>query len=74
MTKRDTHDADSRNANRKRHFLLWVLVAVILIALWSMFAGSVTLKWSASKNDDFDSTILEDLDVLVRTRHKTQFV
>ncbi|KAH1123978.1 hypothetical protein GYH30_013951, partial [Glycine max] len=40
-----------------RHFLLWVLAAVILIALWSMLAGSVTLKWSSSNNDDFDSTI-----------------
>ncbi|KAG5018299.1 hypothetical protein JHK82_014244 [Glycine max] len=29
-----------------------------------MLAGSVTLKWSSSNNDDFDSTIHEDLDVL----------
>ncbi|TKY75145.1 hypothetical protein E2542_SST03911 [Spatholobus suberectus] len=88
MTKRGSHDADSGIANRKRHFLLWVLAAIILVALWSMFAGSVTLKWSTSNNDDFDSTILEDLDVLeveerekvvrhmwdVYTRTRTNFV
>lgn len=68
MRKRGSHeyDGDSGNTNSKRHLLLWILAAVILIALWSMFAGSVTLKWSLSNNDDLDSTILEDLDVLVR--------
>ncbi|RDX71156.1 hypothetical protein CR513_49529 [Mucuna pruriens] len=71
MTKRASHDADSGIANRKRHFLLWVLTLIILVALWSMFAGSVTLKWFANNNDDFDSTILEDLDVLeVEEREK----
>ncbi|KAG5033890.1 hypothetical protein AAZX31_04G032200 [Glycine max] len=73
MRKRGSHeyDGDSGNTNSKRHLLLWILAAVILIALWSMFAGSVTLKWSLSNNDDLDSTILEDLDVLeVEEREK----
>jgi len=68
MTKRGSHDADSGNGNRKRQFLFWVLAVVILVGLWSMFAGSVTLKWSTTDNDDFDSTIIQDLDVLVRTQ------
>lgn len=71
MTKRGIRDADSGNADRKRHFLFWVLAVVILVALWTMFAGSVTLKWSTTNNDDFDSTIFQDLDVLVRTQKNT---
>ncbi|CAJ1973316.1 unnamed protein product [Sphenostylis stenocarpa] len=64
MTKRGNqcHDADSGNAKRKRHLLFWVLAAVILVALCSIFAASITLKWSSTNNLDFDSTILEDLD------------
>ncbi|KAI4316805.1 hypothetical protein L6164_024748 [Bauhinia variegata] len=52
----------------KTHYKFWVLAAIILLALWSMFTGSVTLKWSAgnlaSLSDEFDSRILDDLDVL----------
>ncbi|BAT77774.1 hypothetical protein VIGAN_02036900 [Vigna angularis var. angularis] len=71
MTKRGIRDADSGNADRKRHFLFWVLAVVILVALWTMFAGSVTLKWSTTNNDDLDSTIFQDLDVLeVEEREK----
>ncbi|ESW08580.1 hypothetical protein PHAVU_009G057300 [Phaseolus vulgaris] len=71
MTKRGSHDADSGNGNRKRQFLFWVLAVVILVGLWSMFAGSVTLKWSTTDNDDFGSTIIQDLDVLeVEEREK----
>ncbi|XP_020220116.1 uncharacterized protein LOC109803062 [Cajanus cajan] len=70
MTKRGSHDGDSgmANRNRKRQFLLWVLAAVIIIALWSMFAGSITLKWSATNNDPFDSTILDVLEVEEREK------
>ena len=67
MTKRGSHDNGSGNSNRKRNFLFWVLAVVILVALWYMFAGSVTLKWCTTNNGDFDSTIIQDLDVLVRT-------
>ncbi|XP_027356534.1 uncharacterized protein LOC113865924 [Abrus precatorius] len=36
-----------------------------------MFTGSVTLKWSATNNQDFDSMILQDHDVLeVEEREK----
>ncbi|KAK7351701.1 hypothetical protein VNO77_11327 [Canavalia gladiata] len=72
MTRRESHDADSGTGNVKRHYKLWVLAVIILVALWSMFTGSVTLKWSAiSNSDDFDSMILEDLDVLeVEEREK----
>ncbi|CAK9146352.1 unnamed protein product [Ilex paraguariensis] len=44
------------------------LAAILLLAFWSMFTGSVTLKWSAghlnSIPDDFDSPVHNDLDVL----------
>ncbi|KAL2346332.1 hypothetical protein Fmac_000332 [Flemingia macrophylla] len=52
----------------KKQFLLWILAAVILIALWSMFAGSVTLKSSATNNDPFDSTIFDVLEVEEREK------
>jgi hypothetical protein len=57
----------------KRHYkLLCVLTAIVLIALWSMFTGSVTLKWSTNNinkfSDYLDSMILDDLDVLVGTK------
>lgn len=53
----------------KRHYKLCALTAIVLIALWSMFTGTVTLKWSTNNvnqfSDGLDSMILEDLDVLV---------
>ncbi|KAK7291183.1 hypothetical protein RIF29_06121 [Crotalaria pallida] len=55
----------------KGHYkLLWVfLVAIIFLALWSIFTGSLTLKWRAENltffSHDFDSNTLDDdLDVL----------
>lgn len=50
-------------------YKLWALAAIILLALWSMFTGSVTLKWSAvelkSSSHELDpSNIPGDLDVL----------
>ncbi|KAJ1419711.1 hypothetical protein SESBI_14844 [Sesbania bispinosa] len=59
----------------KGHYKFWVLAAIILLALWSMFTGSLTLKWSAGNltrfSHDFDSTTLDDLDVLeVEEREK----
>ena len=68
MKKRNSSDAgagaDADAGVGKKHYKLWVLAAIVLVALWFMFTGSVTLKWSRD-SDDFDSAILDDLDVLV---------
>ncbi|TYI75524.1 hypothetical protein E1A91_D06G011200v1 [Gossypium mustelinum] len=52
----------------KNGYKFWVLTAIILLAFWSMFTGSVSLKWSSgnltSFSYDFDFSIREDLDVL----------
>ncbi|KAL2489380.1 hypothetical protein Fot_42672 [Forsythia ovata] len=49
-------------------YKIWVLGAIVLLALWSMFTTSVTLKWSTvnlkHSSDGLDSTIHGDLDVL----------
>lgn len=71
MTKRESSDAGKRH-----HYKLWVLAAIVVVALWSMLTGSVNLKWSAGNlinqfSDGLDYMNLEDLDVLVT--HKTQF-
>lgn len=53
----------------KSSYKFWVLAAVLLLAFWSMFTGSVTLKWSAGNlsriYDDFNSPSYDDLDILV---------
>lgn len=53
----------------KGRYKFWALAALLLLAFWSMFSGSVTLKWSASNlsrySDDIDSHIHDDLDILV---------
>ncbi|KAJ9166104.1 hypothetical protein P3X46_020896 [Hevea brasiliensis] len=54
---------------RKTRYKFWVLAAILLLAFWSMFTGSVTLKWSTGNlshlNDDLDFPILDDdLDIL----------
>ena len=72
MLKRESSETGISSRN---HYKFWVLAAIILLALWSMFTGSVTLKWSAGNlthfSDDFDSRILDDLDVLeVEEREK----
>ena len=72
-TKRESSDGGGvvvmGNNNNKGHYKFWVLAAIVLLALWSMFTGSVTLKWSAGNltrfSHDLDSLTLEDLDVLV---------
>lgn len=56
------------SAAGKRHYKLCALAAIVLIALWFMFTGSITLKLSINNlnpfSDDLDSMILDDLDVL----------
>lgn len=54
----------------KSKYKLWMLAAILLLAFWTMFTGSVTLKWSAgnlTRLSDrlFDTPLYEDLDVLV---------
>ncbi|KAL8216105.1 hypothetical protein R6Q57_022942 [Mikania cordata] len=60
----------------KSRYKFWAIVAILLLALWSMFTGSVTLKWSGAGNvnnplsDSFDSPV-RDLDILeVEEREK----
>ncbi|BFG17821.1 hypothetical protein CerSpe_040950 [Prunus speciosa] len=59
----------------KTRYKFWVLAAILLLAFWSMFTGSVTLRWSAGNltrlSDDFDLPSFEDLDILeVEEREK----
>lgn len=55
----------------KGKYKLWVLAAILLLAFWSMFTGSLTLslKWSTANlsrlSDASDFSIHEDLDILV---------
>ncbi|EHA8591845.1 putative Lanosterol synthase [Cocos nucifera] len=55
----------------KGRYKFWALAAIILLAFWSMFTGTVTLKWSAVNlnrlsEDLFDPPLRDaDLDVLV---------
>lgn len=65
--KKDTSDGALFGKTR---YKFWVLAAILLLAFWSMFTGSVTLKWSTGNlsrlNDDLNSPIRDDdLDILV---------
>ncbi|PKA50378.1 hypothetical protein AXF42_Ash013467 [Apostasia shenzhenica] len=56
-------------------YKFWALAVIILLAFWSMLAGTVTLKWSAGNlngiSGDIDSISRDDLDVLeVEEREK----
>lgn len=50
-------------------YKFYALAAILLLAFWSIFTGTVTLKWSAGNltrfSEDINSPIREDLDVLV---------
>ncbi|OAY50762.1 uncharacterized protein LOC110614951 [Manihot esculenta] len=64
--KKDTSDGALFGKTR---YKFWVLAAILLLAFWSMFTGSVTLKWSTGNlsrlNDDLNSPIRDDdLDIL----------
>ncbi|GLT71282.1 hypothetical protein SLA2020_433150 [Shorea laevis] len=64
----------------KSRYKFWVLAVILLLALWSMFTGSVSLKWSStnltrfsdddplnfSNHDDLDILELEEREVVVR--------
>ncbi|KAI4330349.1 hypothetical protein MLD38_028646 [Melastoma candidum] len=50
-------------------YKFWALAAILLLAFWSMFAGTVTLRWSAGNLNhlsdyDLDLPVRDDLDVL----------
>ncbi|GAB4848867.1 hypothetical protein Ancab_003661 [Ancistrocladus abbreviatus] len=52
----------------KGRYKFWALGAILLLAFWSMFTGTVTLRWSAGNlnrlSDDIDIPLKDDLDVL----------
>ncbi|MQL93884.1 hypothetical protein Taro_026529 [Colocasia esculenta] len=59
----------------KGRYKFWVLAAILLLAFWSIFTGTVTLKWSAADLDRLadvlDAPLRDDLDVLeVEEREK----
>lgn len=64
ISKKESHDASLFGKGR---YKFWALAAILLLAFWSMFTGTVTLKWSAGNlnriSDDIDSPI-HDFDVL----------
>jgi hypothetical protein len=52
----------------KGRYKFWALAAILLLAFWSMFTGTVSLRWSGNLNSlttDIDTPIHDDLDVLV---------
>lgn len=61
--------SDSNLIFGKGRYKFWALAAILLLAFWSMFTGTVTLRWSAGNlnrlSADIDTPIIEDLDVLV---------
>ncbi|VAH48941.1 unnamed protein product [Triticum turgidum subsp. durum] len=55
----------------KGRYKVWALAAIALLALWSMSAASVSLRWSAGDlaaavSGDLDAPLRDDLDSLVR--------
>ncbi|KAK9270697.1 hypothetical protein L1049_026279 [Liquidambar formosana] len=62
----------------RTRYKFWALTAILLLAFWSMFTGTVTLKWSAGNlnplSDDLDSQILDDLDILVYLTESPELV
>ncbi|KAF7828836.1 putative polyol transporter 6 [Senna tora] len=51
----------------KGKYKFWALAAILLLAFWSMFTGTVSLRWSGTLNslsNDLDTPIHDDLDVL----------
>ncbi|CAM8939342.1 unnamed protein product [Rhodiola kirilowii] len=56
-------------------YKVWVLAAILLLALWSMFASTITLKRTAGSlnlsSEEIESVLRNDLDVLeVEEREK----
>ena len=53
----------------KTRYKFWVLSAILLLAFWSMFTGSITLKWStgdlSQPPDNLGFQTQDDVDILV---------
>lgn len=66
-SKNSTSDATIFGRGR---YKFWALAAILLLAFWSMFTGTVTLRWSAGNlnglSDYFNLPLSDDLDVIVR--------
>jgi hypothetical protein len=63
----------------KGRYKVWALAAIALLALWSMSAASVSLRWSAGDlaafgSGDLDAPLHDDLDSLVRPPFPLTFV
>ncbi|KAB5527868.1 hypothetical protein DKX38_021715 [Salix brachista] len=52
----------------KTRYKFWVLSAILLLAFWSMFTGSITLKWStgdlSQHPDNLGFQAQDDVDIL----------
>ncbi|KAK4741784.1 hypothetical protein SAY87_025372 [Trapa incisa] len=63
--KKDASDSPIFGRGR---YKFWALAAILLLACWSMFTGTVSLRWSAgnldSLYDDLDIHVQDDVDVL----------
>ena len=62
----------------KGRYKVWALAAIALLALWSMSAASVSLRWSSSGDlasvyGDLDVPLGDDLDSLVRSPPASTF-
>ncbi|XP_025799854.1 pectinesterase QRT1-like [Panicum hallii] len=59
----------------KGRYKAWALAAIALLALWSMFAASVTLRWSSGSGElaatfaDASDPLIDELDPLDGTGH-----
>ncbi|GMH25269.1 hypothetical protein Nepgr_027112 [Nepenthes gracilis] len=64
-TKKEAADASLFGKGR---YKFWALAAMLLLAVWSLFTGTVTLRWSSGNlsllSGDTDSRLKGDLDVL----------
>lgn len=78
IRKSETSPSSSKAARLfvvRNRYKFWALAAILLLAFWSMFTGSITLKWSAGNltrlSDDLNLPTYEDLDILeVEEREK----
>lgn len=64
-TKKETSDSVLFGKGR---YKFWALAAMLILAFWTMFTGTVSLRWSGNLNslsNDIDTPIHDDLDVLV---------
>ncbi|KAH9611404.1 hypothetical protein KSS87_018330, partial [Heliosperma pusillum] len=67
-TTTDHHHTTTTTIFGKGRYKIWALAAILLLAFWSMFTGTVTLRWSTGNltrlSNDLDFPLPDDLDVL----------